>query len=374
MKVKLILLGIVILALVLRFYRLGVPVFKEDEFTTVKAAAYIFHCWVDWQQCRVQPADIKSKTLALLTANETVPSLAAEVYLWDFIGDKASKIHHSRAWPQLYLVAGIYRWLGISEFSSRLISVLAGSALIVAGYWFSRVLGSSEKLSWWFSSLLALAFPLIDFSRNARMYSLYILVFMILAGSIYRQRYWVGSIFLVLAYWLQMLTLIFPLALLIWSGLSRRFRLSASLLTGLTIAVGLSWYFKADFFGRPLLTYAWPPRWDYLNWWWLGSMVILWFKREHYLLTVIGVYLAVLVFFSKPDIAGAYTVALWPLALWSWLNWRRWLAIIVSLVVVGQFILGINYLYFGRDGRAQIKTAYQAISENYQPGDKIYAV
>src|SRR3990172_4681597 len=97
-----------VLAFSLRFYRVGQPVFKEDEFTTVKAAAYAYQCQRDSNQCRRQPTSFKNRLLALMAANETVPNLGAEIYLWDFIKDRASEIHHSRAWPHLYLVAGVY--------------------------------------------------------------------------------------------------------------------------------------------------------------------------------------------------------------------------------------------------------------------------
>ena len=362
------------LALFLRLFRAGAPVLKEDEFTTVKAAAYVYHCWQDQSQCRHQPTKLRSRILALITANETIPSLGVEIYFWDFIKDEATEIHHSRAWPHLYVQAAVYHWLGISEFSSRLISVIAGSLLVVAGYWFSRALGSSIKMSLLYSGLLAIGFPLIDFSRHARMYSLYVLVFLILVTLIYKRKWFAAGIIFLLAYWLHMLTLILPVALLVWSICQRRWRLVGVLLSGLALIVGLNYYLNVGFLGQQFLTFVWPPHWQYLDWWWILALVLLAAKRQWYLLTIILVYLIVLIFFTQPAPGSAYLIALWPLSLWPFLNWRRWLTVITALFILIGFAGGINYLYFGRDNRAQVKPAYQVIMNSYQPGDKIYAV
>ncbi len=365
---------IFLLALFLRLFRVGQPVLKEDEFTTVKAAAYIYRCQINKADCLAAPGTLKDRFLALLTANETKPNFGAEIYFWDFIKDKASGIHNSRAWPHLYLAAAVYHFLGINEFSSRLISVIAGSLIVFTGYWFSRNLGSSVKLSLLYSALLAFAFPLIDFSRNARFYSLYSLVFLLALGLVHKSKWWLALPFLLLAYWLQMLTLILPIALLVWGGLTRRNRLAGMLIGGLGLIIGLSMYFKVDFFGRQFLGLAWPPHWFYLSWWWLAAVAVLAIKRERYLLLILGIYLLILTFFTRPDPAGAYVLALWPLSLWALLNWQRWLTAAVTALVLLNFVSKINYLYFGRDGRAQIISAYQAINDNYNPGDKIYAV
>ncbi len=362
------------LSLILRLYQVGLPVLKEDEYLTVKAAAYIYQCQTDASKCRHQSTGFKSRLLALMTANETVPNLGAEVYLWDFIKNEAGQVHHSRAWPYLYLVAGAYRWLGINEFSSRLVSVVAGSLLVVAGYWFSRILGSSVRLSVLYAGLLASAFPLIDFSRTGRMYSLYGLVFLLLVSLIYRSKWLSAGLLFLLAYWLQMLTLILPLAILFWAIWQRRYRLAGALLGGLALMEGLSYYFGVDFFGRQFLIWVKSPHWQYLNWWWVLALAILMLKRQKYLLTIISVYLAVLIFFTQPVPAAAYLIALWPLSLWPLLNWRRWLAVIVALIVLIGFAGKINYLYFVRDDRAQIKLAYAALIGDFQPDDKIYAV
>ncbi|MDP2709012.1 MAG: hypothetical protein Q8O93_03120, partial [bacterium] len=304
------------LALILRLYRVGVPVFKEEEFSTLKAAAYVYQCQIDSDQCLRQQSSLKSRILTLVTANETKPNLFAEIYLWDFIKDQASQVHFSRAWPHLFAVAGVYHWLGINEFSSRLISVIAGSLLVAAGYWFSRTLGSSIKLSLLYSGLLAIAFPLIDFSRNARMYSLYVLVFMVLVGLIYKSRWLAVGLLFLLAYWLQLLTLILPIALLVWAVWERRYRLVAWSLVGLALVAGLTYSFGVDFFQRQFLTLNWPPHWRYLDWWWVTAIIVMLINSQKYLLSIIGIYLLVLMFFTRAAPGSAYLIALWPLILW----------------------------------------------------------
>ena len=362
------------LAFFLRIYQVGQPVLKEDEFSTVKAATYVYHCQIDSSRCRYQLTNFRSRFLVLITANETIPNLAAEVYLWDFIKDQAGETHFARAWPHLCLVAGGYRLLGINELTSRLISVVAGSLLVLVGYLFSRVMKSSVNLSLLYSFLLAISFSLIDFSRNARMYPLYGLVFLVLTSAIFRSKWLLASGLFIVAYWLQMLTLILPIAILIWAVIERRREITLLLLFGLVTIFGLTKFYGVDFFGTQFLTISWPPHWQYLNWWWLGAIIILVIKRFWYLLLIILTYLVVLVFFTYPAPGSAYLIMLWPLALWTWLNWHRLTTVIIVILLLLQFFMGINYLYFGRDDRAGIKQAYQTLIDQYQTGDKIYAI
>jgi len=206
------------------------------------------------------------------------------------------------------------------------------------------------------------------------MYSLYILVFLLLVAFIYKRKWFPAGIMFLLAYWLQMLTLILPPAILIWALWQKNFRLAGVLLVGLALIGGLDYYLGVDFFGSQFLGWPWPPHWQYLNWWWLAAIIVLALKREKYILSIIGVYLSVLAFFTRPDPGGAYLIALWPLTLWPLLNWKRWVTILVCLIVMINFVSKINHLYFNRDGRAQIKSAYTAIINDFEPGDKIYAV
>lgn len=382
-KTAILILGcLTIIALGLRIFLVGRPVLKEDENTTVAAAAYIYFCQKDLNQCRHQPVSFKNKLLALMTANETVSNLGAEIYFWNFIKDKASEIHYSRSWPHLYALAGAYHFFGINEWSSRIVSVIAGSLLVWAGYWFSRTLGASINFSLWYAGLLAIAFPLIDFSRNARMYSLYGLVFLFLTGLIYRSKWLMAGVLLVLAYWLHLLTLILPIAILIFALIKHRKVLASGLVLGFIILAGINYWFGVDFFQRQFLALAWPPHWEYLKLlfnyplpWWLG--IVFFFKvKSKYLKVIIITYLSILIFGTNFPPGGAYVFALLPLVIWGQFSWikSKWLLWVIFLFALIRLIAGGGYLYFGRDDRAQITRAYPALIRNFKPGDKIYAI
>ena len=371
------------LAFSLRFYRVGQPVFKEEENSTTKAAAYVYYCQKDSVNCFNQHKTFKKKLLALMTGNETVPNLFAEVYLWDFIKDAPDNIHFSRAWPHLYAQAAAYRWLGINELSSRLVSVVAGSLVVIVGYWFSRILGSSVQVSLLYSGLLAISFPLIDFSRHARMYSLYMVVFLFLVGLIYLSKWLSAGLMFLLAYWLQLLTSILPIAVMIWSILEKRRWLTFSLLIGLVVVVGSGYYWKIDFFHDYFLGPAWPPHWEYLKFlfsyplpWWLGLVLFFAGKSSRYLKVIILTYLSVLIFGTSFPPGGAYVLALLPLAIWGQFAWIKSKLVwgIILLIATVRLVASSGYLYFNRDDRAQISKAYPVLANKFQSGDKIYAV
>lgn len=380
---KKILFLLLMFAFFLRVFRVGLPGFKEDEYTTVSAATYLLHCQINSSGCRHQPTSSKNRFLALMTANETVPNLVTEIYFWDFIKNQASEIHNSRAWPHLYTVAGFYQWLGINEFSSRLVSVISGSILVIAGYWFSRVLGGSVLFSLFYSALLAVSFPLIDFSRIARMYSFYSLIFLALVGLIYRSRWIAASLLFLLAYWLHMLTLVLPLSLLVWAFWKRYYYLLFWLLIGLILVAGLNYYSGVDFFARQFLTLAWPPHWQYVKFlfsyplpWWLGITFFFAGKFNRYIKIIITTYLIILIFGTRFPPGGAYVLSLLPLVMWGEFSWikNKFILGVILFIAFIRFVLGAGYLYLGRDDRAEITKAYPTIINNYQSGDKIYAI
>lgn len=382
-KTTILILGcLTIIAFCLRIFLAGRAALKEDENTTVAAAAYIYFCQKDPSQCRRQPTSLKNKFLALITANETVPNLGAEIYFWDFIKDKASEVHYSRAWPHLYALTGVYHFFGINEWSSRIVSVIAGSLLVLVGYWFSRILGASMYFSLWYAGLLAIAFPLIDFSRIARMYSLYALVFLLLAGKIYQSKWLTAGVLLILAYWLHLLTLILPVAVLIFALITHRKILASGLVLGFISLICLNYWLEIDFFQRQFLAWTWPPHWEYIKLlfsfplpWWLG--IIFFFKgKSKYLKVIIITYLCILIFGINFPPGGAYVFALLPLVILEQFNWikSKWLLRIIFLFAFIRLIAGSGYLYFGRDDRAQITRAYPALIRSFKPGDKIYAV
>lgn len=382
MKPNFYLLLLILLAFWLRVYRVGVPVLKEDEFDTVRAAVYVNRCRNDAAACRHQPTSLKNRLLTLVTNNETRPNLMAEIYLWDFIKDAPREVHHSRAWPFVYMTAWVQRLLGETEFSARLPAVIWGSLLIPIGFIAARHFSGSAATALIYALALAAAYPLVDISRFSRMYSAFITLFLLavylwhrlLAAK--RFRFWPAvatGLVTALAYWHQPLTLLLVIGVYVY-GLFRSGRWFGILSAGLVILIWADNFFGADFFHTHFLGWARPPHWYYLTFpLWLGGLVLA-LSRQWYLLTITGVYLLVLIFFTDRAPAAAYVLALWPVILLGLVSWKRRLAWLVLAVVLLQLGLKVNYLYRGRDGRAQIPEAYSVIKTNFSPGDKIYAV
>ena len=52
-------------------------------------------------------------------------------YQWDYINNKLSDSLYDRAWPHSWMIAQSYRLFGISEWSSRIISVLFGVFFLI---------------------------------------------------------------------------------------------------------------------------------------------------------------------------------------------------------------------------------------------------
>ena len=83
--------------------------------------------------------------------------------------------------------------------------------------------------------------------------------------------------------------------------------------------------------------------------------------------------------------ASAYTIHLLPISLWLvlltldyWLKKKENLRIIIlsilMLLATIKWIISFPYLYLGRDDRARPSQAYQAITENFKPGDQIIGI
>jgi hypothetical protein len=371
-----------LLAFGLRVFRVGVPVFKEDEYDALRSAVYVNECRVDPGQCRHQTISLKSRLVSLVTNNETRPNLFAEIYKWDFIKDKATVVHNVRAWPHTYLVAWFYRLWGVSEFSSRLPSIIFGSLIVPVGYFFAYYFTGSKKRSLLYSLILAIAFPLIDISRFNRMYPIFITLFLLatylwhrLLAEKHPQLLLVVMTLVVtlLAYWLQSLTLLLLIGVYIYSALKKR-RAFLLLTAVLIIYATAGFSLGIDFFRKQYLNLAWPPHWQYLSFpVWLG-LAALFLARQKYLLVISGTYLITVTFFTNRAPGAAYVLALWPIVLLGLVSWRKWLAAATVICIFAQFAAGFNYLYSGRDGRAQITQAYRVILDDFQPGDKIYAV
>lgn len=410
-KNTLLILGLLTaIALGLRIYRLGKSNFIEEENSTIKTAAYLYYCHQDKKNCQenVNPQEesFSSRFWALILANETKPNLLIRSYLWNFVSQQPTKIHQSRAWPQLLAVSWIYQLFGVSEWSSRLIPVLAGTLLIPAGWLLAKYLSLSNRLSLIYAFSLTFAFPLIQMSRNSRMYSLFVLIFLIVINQKFWKKPVLGIVLLVLAYWLHLLTLILPIALLVYSfylGIikhqSKVRWLLGLLLGGLLILIGLKYQLSLDLFYHYFWSFRQQPNWQYLGLAfnfplpWPVSLLILILslkkilasKKLSWLMAILLTYLGFLIFCSQMPAAGAYVIQLLPLSLgliiFSLNNLTKEkpkLNLIVlglwMLMILVRLAMGFNYLYFNKNGQAKISQAYKIIINQIKPNEQILGI
>ncbi len=412
LKTLTILILLIVLGFFLRIYRLGAADFKEEEHSSLKAAAYQYYCRQDSNNCRYQPTSFNSRLKALITNNETIPNLLTEIYFWDFSSQSPTMISANRAWPHSIILSGVYSVFGISEFSSRFVSVIAGSLLILFSYFFSLYFSKSRLISLVYASLIATSFPLIEFSRHTRMYSLFILVFPFLCLLIYQLLHQRSSLIkfsftilvFLLAYWLHLLTLLLPVGLLIYTGyfglIKKHRRLKQvflALFFCLLIILALSFWLDIDFFQSYFFSVTPVFRWQYFKFILeyplpaiISAVIIIpalpqLFKHRQsaYLLTIILTYSFFLTFFSQRPTASAYIVHLLPLAMLLLLlavnlavkktlkPYVYWFIILISVI---RLVLLSNYLYFGRDDRPRLQQAYQAIKNQLQPDQQILGI
>lgn len=419
-KLSLFLIFLTTLAFVLRIYNLGLNNLKEEEHTSVKAAAYLYSCYQNPDNCfkSTNPSDnsLGNKLLVLLTNNETKPNLVTQIYLWDFTRKTPTKIHYARAWPHLFAVAATYKALGISEFSSRLIPVIAGTLLIPVSFFFAKYFTGLLGLSLVYSSIITISSFFINYSRHARMHAVFILIFQLAVYFIYKSlkqqknrltNLLLALTFLITAYFLQLLTLLLPLAILIYSfyfgffknnpNLKTVFRILLLALVGL---VYINFKFNINFFQTQFIALQTLPHWQYFNFLFkypfsttivgLGLILIslpqlLKNPKTAYLMTIILTNLIFLIFFSKMPSASSYAIHLLPISLLLilfslnyWLIKRlRLKPIIFSLVVLLVFlrwVINVPYLYLGKDDRAKLSSAYRLITNLYQPEDQVIGI
>ena len=105
---------------------------------------------------------------------------------WNFIKDTPTQKKYTRAWPYTWLVAQSYRIFGVSEWSTRIVSVLFGCIFIGVAV-FVTYFFTGDKF---FSYLVAVVFLLnpdfIYYWRYARMYALLLPLFLILPAFVFK--------------------------------------------------------------------------------------------------------------------------------------------------------------------------------------------
>lgn len=109
-----------------------------------------------------------------------------EFHLWNWITSEPRPIIYDRAWPHTLLIAGSYAIFGISEWSSRLPSALAGIATVPVSYFVFQYFTERRVVALLTSSALVLYPVLINFFRWTRMYAILIPIFLVLTYLVYR--------------------------------------------------------------------------------------------------------------------------------------------------------------------------------------------
>ncbi|MFC1626979.1 ArnT family glycosyltransferase [Patescibacteria group bacterium] len=390
------------LAFFLRFFQTGQPVFKEDENTTVSAAAYLYYCQQDSQNCYYQPETFRRKLTALLTNNQTRPNLITPVYLWDWIKDQPSPIHYSRAWPHLFGLSFLYQHFGISQFSSRIISVFSGSLLIIIGFAIARLINLSPLVAFIYSLILVFSPHLITVSRNARMYSFFSLAFML---TIYCLLKWfktkknsvliMSLFFFGLAYFLHSLALIVPVSLLIFSLIQsvikkRPFfaKIAVSLIVILLVITYLFFTHQLNIFPKSYLAISSQPHWSYLHLVFGGQLIAVFgfiiifvsFKKiksltpAAFIAALLIVDLLILVFFSNFSLGSAYVIHLLPLAyllIIFCLKDQPKLRLVFFALVLLSLLANLKSLYLPPYDRPQLPAAYKEIINRIKPQDQV---
>lgn len=151
---------IVVMGFSARVYRLGYQNLREDEFQVVSAAKGF--------------------------------SETGEFYRWNWIEDrpaclmKTENCTYPRAWPHTYLISQFYNLIGVSEFSSRIISAIFGIFLVLISYPIALYLLKSKSVAL-LSTLVISFYPTyINLSRYTRMYAILIPLYLIISYTIYR--------------------------------------------------------------------------------------------------------------------------------------------------------------------------------------------
>ncbi len=145
-------------------YRLGDRNLFEDEFQVVDGAAGYYYTGSFWKWDWV--ADVSGRD----TYCPTEPPLC----------------HYTRAWPHSWLIAQVYRVVGISEWSSRLISAVAGVVFVLLMATVTKYMTKSSAVGVGVAVVAALYPAYVNFFRMTRMYALLLPLIVLITYFLYR--------------------------------------------------------------------------------------------------------------------------------------------------------------------------------------------
>ncbi len=105
---------------------------------------------------------------------------------WDFIKDKPKNTKYQRAWPHLKIVSWSYHLFGISNWSSRIVSVFFGLIFIILLYPVSRHFARDTLPALFVLLSVIFYFEYMQLLRWARMYAMLFPVYLISGISAYK--------------------------------------------------------------------------------------------------------------------------------------------------------------------------------------------
>ena len=162
LKPKLIIFILVVLILIggiVFAYKVGEHDFRGDEFQVMEAAAGYYY--------------------------------TGDYYIWDFLEGKPGEhymgeSYYDRAYPHTFLIAQSYKLFGITEWSTRLVSVICGILFILILFFTARYFAGNETLALLAVYVAIFNETFIFIFRYTRMYVLLIPLFLVLSVLAYK--------------------------------------------------------------------------------------------------------------------------------------------------------------------------------------------
>ena len=107
-------------------------------------------------------------------------------YQWDYLNNQISDHLYDRAWPHSWMVAQSYKIFGISEWSSRIVSVVFGIVFLIIFYFIAKFFTQNKYVALFSISCLLFQPELTRLFRYTRMYAVLIPTFCLLYYCLFR--------------------------------------------------------------------------------------------------------------------------------------------------------------------------------------------
>jgi len=106
-------------------------------------------------------------------------------YSWDFIRGEITSHKYERAWPHLWLVSQSYKIFGVSEWSSRIVSVVFGCLFVFSSFFIAFYFTKNAALATIISAIFLLNPDFMYYFRHTRMYAVLMPLFFIWSMTVF---------------------------------------------------------------------------------------------------------------------------------------------------------------------------------------------